>query len=164
MFENPEITKYIHKRKFLAVYHNINQRFLEDWKFYSDKPPTLLEKIEIDVDRQTATRYIYNCIKKLYGLMLRLRPVMYLDFKSFINIILFYVQSEEDKNYDPQESIKSASVSFQSPARLRLSDYLPEYSLLDFLLKTEHTECLEKYLLNHGFVPDADYYEGKNMV
>lgn len=67
--------RYVSKMKLLAVYHNINQRLVEEWRFYSDKPPTLLEKIEIDVDRQTAARYIYNCVKKLYGLMIRLRPV-----------------------------------------------------------------------------------------
>lgn len=72
---NDEIQRYVHKRKLLAVYHNINQRLLEEWMLYSDKPPTLLEKIEIDVDLETATRYIYNCIKKLYGLLMKLRPV-----------------------------------------------------------------------------------------
>lgn len=73
---DPVISKYVHKRKLLAVYHNINQRLFEEWIIYTDKPPTLLEKIDIDVDRQTATRYVYNCIKKLYGLIIRLRPVM----------------------------------------------------------------------------------------
>lgn len=70
-----EIQRYVQRRKILAVYHNINQRLIDDWMVYSDKPPTLLEKIELNVDRETAMRYVYNSIRKMYGLILKLRPV-----------------------------------------------------------------------------------------
>ncbi|KAF5269970.1 hypothetical protein FQR65_LT05769 [Abscondita terminalis] len=67
--ENENNKTYLGRMKMLVCYHHINQRFVSDWKSISEKPPTLLEKLDAEQsDLHRSYRYIYNCIKKLYKL------------------------------------------------------------------------------------------------
>lgn len=53
------------------------------------------------------------------------------------------------------------AIAFQSCDRIRITEFLPEYNLLDFLLNTPHIYDVKDYTSTYGCVADIESYKGE---
>ncbi|KAL1488453.1 hypothetical protein ABEB36_014924 [Hypothenemus hampei] len=160
--------------KLLIHVSNINQRFFEDWIPYTEAPSKLLEKLNIDADLQQSGRYIFNCIKKLYGLMNTFAGDLFTcndpigEQNSSSNYDIASINSKETS----LTSKTYASVSYSSHmgsldfnlAETNQREYklfLPEYELLDFIIHSNFTMNLKEYFGIYGVVPMRTIYKDK---
>lgn len=70
----------------------------------------------------------------------------------------------ENINDEEYSQSKHAGIALHSSGKMKLVEYLPEYSLLDFLLNSPHTVDLQVYADNYDSVPYADTYRGKSII
>lgn len=59
---------------------------------------------------------------------------------------------------------KRAVINLLPTAKARLTQNLPEYNLLDFLLNSPYTVDLKAYVDNYEHIPDTDAYKGKFLI
>lgn len=62
---------------------------------------------------------------------------------------------------DQLQNKRATVINLLPAAKVRLSLYLPEYNLLDFLLTSQYMVDLRVYIDNFENIPDTDAYKGK---
>ncbi|XP_060527577.1 uncharacterized protein LOC132702803 isoform X2 [Cylas formicarius] len=153
--------------KLLIHVSHINQRFFEDWICYAAVPPMLLEKLDLKVDLHQSGRHIYNCIKKVYGLLGKysenLQTTSNEPKKLEGDIITVNTMSSGGSAIFYPKSF--SSLSYVSPSEFTAGKeykiYLPEYELLEFVIKTDFTMRLQDYYNVYGVVPMRDIYKDR---
>lgn len=130
LFLMRDYKKYLGGMKILLTFHHINQRFFDVWGARTAKPPTLLEKINPNADADETFRHIDRCITKIYSVAVKLRV---------------WETEDEPKTID---SIRDDIIS-----------KLPEYSLLEFLLKSHYLQTVEDYVNVFLHIPTATYVD-----
>ncbi|KAF2881014.1 hypothetical protein ILUMI_25162 [Ignelater luminosus] len=155
--------KKLGRTKMLVCYHHINQRFLPGWMAMTGKPPTLVEKIDVNSDLYRTSRHVYHCVRKLYKLALLQRPKISIAENTSIT------EELKSERYSGSLSVMdSRSTVPNEPTRTNVSflmekypDCLPEYGLLDFLLSTPYTQDLQHYIDIYGIIKPIDAYKDK---
>ncbi|XP_066246787.1 uncharacterized protein [Euwallacea similis] len=162
--------------KLLVHVSNINQRFLEDWIACTGAPSKFLEKFDINANLQTQRRWIYNCIKKIYSLIgtfgeyLLTTEVTEPPTGSKINletsntVVSSQGSSSMFHSSFSHNNTNSGPTGHNIYARTsqgEFKNFLPEYELLDFVIKSNFTIFLQEYFQLYRIIPMRDIYKDK---
>ncbi|XP_050305255.1 uncharacterized protein LOC126742573 [Anthonomus grandis grandis] len=173
--KNANHYKNLKALKLLIHISNINQRFSDGWQPFTGIPSKLLEKLDVeslDVDFRQSSRYVYNCIKKLYSLI-----GSYCEDMANRNVenekvkVSFSVNTEDysgsgSENLSSSQILRNLSSSNQGDENVDVSLkeyklFLPEYELLEFVINSKFTMSLHSYYGLYGVVPMREIYKDK---
>lgn len=75
------------------------------------------------------------------------------------------VSSDISENVSVSSILQTGVSTTRVPLpKFKMTSFLPEYNLIDFLLKTPHTRTLQAYLDSFGVVLPYDNRDGKRNV
>ncbi|GJQ86829.1 hypothetical protein Trydic_g5613 [Trypoxylus dichotomus] len=145
LFGSEAINSQLGRMKLLIMYHHVNMRILDEWMTLTAKPPTPLEKINMEANLEQTMAKVKYCIEKLYGIGNALRPIDIL------------IEDEPGENYGQFEKKKTTNLYGQivNP----IYPFLPEISVLELLLTSQYIQDLRKYVEIYGSIPYIDSYE-----
>ncbi|XP_071052057.1 uncharacterized protein [Onthophagus taurus] len=162
--------------KLLVAYHHVNQRIIKEWTATSGRPPTLLEKLNPNADLTETMEKVKYVIEKLYSLggILNVtekakppEPVVVDDDDSddAKSTPSFAGAGKGYQSLYSMSSKRRVTTTFQSDYVLQqsyskiLMPFLPESSVLEFLLASQYTIELRNYTKVYGIVPYLDSYQ-----
>lgn len=147
IFGNETISSQLGRMKLIIMYHHVNMRILDEWMMVTAKPPTPLERINMESDLHQVMEKVRYCIEKLYGIGTALRP---------IEIV---IEEQPGEAYMEQPRRQSKPTNLFGQVVNPIYPYLPELSVLELLLTTPYTQDLRRYVEIYGTVAYMEAYE-----
>ncbi|KAJ8959727.1 hypothetical protein NQ317_005985 [Molorchus minor] len=177
MMADEEHKKFLGIQKLLIHVSHIRKRLVDSWIFYYGSPSKLLTEIDINSDLENSGRIIFNCIKKMYNLVLTFDDDEYQSRHSHAEISSVNIREDIPPHELDKMSIHSSrmtrtdfrvsNVSLRTMQPVGLDPYrstLPENEMLDFVILTKFTQDLTAYCNIYGVVPQRNLYKAERNV